>query len=146
MTIVAPLSGETSEGQLEEDEFHMLWLVHRNRGNSGRVQILLSAALQTGWRIVHASHPRSRRCSTHTGSGVDGCGEGWRMSDIDRPIAVNVQRCPSCESPAVRRFGVVDGKVWLVCGRCDLRWSIAERRSPLVAEYHGFERRVRLHG
>jgi hypothetical protein len=33
----------------------MLWLVHRNRRNSGRVQILLSAALQNGWRIVHAS-------------------------------------------------------------------------------------------
>ena len=33
----------------------MLWLVHRNRRNSGRVQILLSAALQTGCRIVRAS-------------------------------------------------------------------------------------------
>jgi hypothetical protein len=55
VTIAAPASGETSEGQLEEDEFHMLWLVHRNRRNSGRVQILLSAALQNGWRIVRAS-------------------------------------------------------------------------------------------
>ena len=33
----------------------MLWLVHRNQRNSGRVQILLSAALQTGWRIAMAS-------------------------------------------------------------------------------------------
>jgi hypothetical protein len=33
----------------------MLWLVHRNRRNSGRVQILLSAALQNGWRIVNAT-------------------------------------------------------------------------------------------
>jgi hypothetical protein len=55
VTIAAPASGETSEGQLEEHEFHMLWLVHRNRRNSGRVQILLSAALKTGWRIVNAS-------------------------------------------------------------------------------------------
>jgi hypothetical protein len=35
--------------------------------------------------------------------------------------------------------------VWLVCGRCDLRWSIADRRSPTVSEYSGFERR-RLFG
>jgi hypothetical protein len=33
----------------------MLWLVHRNRRNSGRVQILLSAALQNGWPSVRAS-------------------------------------------------------------------------------------------
>jgi hypothetical protein len=46
-------TGDTSEAQLEEDDFHMLWLVHRNRRNSGRVQILLSAALQTGWRIAN---------------------------------------------------------------------------------------------
>jgi len=48
VTIAAPLSGETSEGQLEEDEFHMLWLIHPSRRNSGRVQVLLSAALQNG--------------------------------------------------------------------------------------------------
>jgi hypothetical protein len=55
MTIALSVSGQTSEPQLEEDEFHMLWLAHRNRRNSGRVQILLSAALQNGWRIVRAS-------------------------------------------------------------------------------------------
>jgi hypothetical protein len=55
VTISLPTTGETSEAQLEEDTFHMLWLVHRNRRNSGRVQILLSAALQTGWRIVQTS-------------------------------------------------------------------------------------------
>ena len=33
----------------------MLWLVQRNRRNSGRVQIPLSAALQTGWRIVEVA-------------------------------------------------------------------------------------------
>jgi|SRR5215218_5007959 hypothetical protein len=31
MTIAIPATGETSEAQLEEDTFHMLWLVHRNR-------------------------------------------------------------------------------------------------------------------
>ena len=51
MTIGAQGTRETFEAQLEEDTFHMLWLVHSNRRNSGRVQILLSAALQTGWRI-----------------------------------------------------------------------------------------------
>jgi hypothetical protein len=51
VTISLPATGETSEPQLEED---MLWLVHRHRRNSGRVQILLSAALQNGWRIVGA--------------------------------------------------------------------------------------------
>jgi hypothetical protein len=48
-------TGETSEGQLEEDTFHMLWLFLRLRWNSGRVQLLLSAALQNGWRIVEAT-------------------------------------------------------------------------------------------
>jgi hypothetical protein len=70
MTIADPASSETSEGQLEEDEFHMLWLVHRNRRNSGRVQILLSAALQNGWRIVHASPEEQALLDAHgLGSG-----------------------------------------------------------------------------
>ena len=50
-----PVVGQTSKGQPEEDEFHMLWLIHRSGRNSGRVQILLSAALQNGWRIVEAT-------------------------------------------------------------------------------------------
>lgn len=54
VTIAEPPTG-TFEAQLAEDEFHMLWVVHRNRRNSGRVQILLSAALQTKWRITSAS-------------------------------------------------------------------------------------------
>jgi hypothetical protein len=65
VTITAPASGETSEGQLEKDEFHMLWLVHRNRRNSGRVQILLSAALQNGWRIVSASPAEQALLDAH---------------------------------------------------------------------------------
>ena len=33
----------------------MVWLINRNPRNSGQVQILLSAALQTAWRIASAS-------------------------------------------------------------------------------------------
>jgi hypothetical protein len=51
--------------QLEEDEFHMLWLVQRNRRNSGRVQILLSAALQNGWGIVSASPEEQALLDAH---------------------------------------------------------------------------------
>ena len=65
MTIAAPASGETSEAQLEEDEFHMLWLVHRNRRNSGRVQSLLSAALQNGWRIVRVTAAEQALLKAH---------------------------------------------------------------------------------
>ena len=59
VTIAGPAAGETLEVQLEENEFHMLWLVKRNPRGSGRFQFLLSAALQTGWRIARR-HPRSR--------------------------------------------------------------------------------------
>jgi hypothetical protein len=65
MTIVGAATGETFDAQLEEDEFHMLWLVHRNRRNSGHVQILLSAALQTGWRIVRASPEEQALLEAH---------------------------------------------------------------------------------
>jgi hypothetical protein len=65
VTISLRATGETSEPQLEEDEFHMLWLVHRNRRNSGRVQILLSAALQNGWRIVRASPEEQALLEAH---------------------------------------------------------------------------------
>jgi hypothetical protein len=33
----------------------MLWLVNRNRSGSGRLQILLSAALKNGCQIVNAT-------------------------------------------------------------------------------------------
>jgi hypothetical protein len=65
VTIAAPLSGETFEAQLEEDTFHMLWLIHRNRRNSGRVQILLSAAFQNGWRIASASPEEQALLDAH---------------------------------------------------------------------------------
>jgi hypothetical protein len=70
VTIAAPATGETFEAQLEEDGFHMVWLVHRNQKNSGRVQILLSAALQNGWRIVRASPAEQALLDAHgLGSG-----------------------------------------------------------------------------
>ena len=68
------------------------------------------------------------------------------MLAVDRPVAVDVQRCPSCESLAVQQSSGEDGKVWLACGRCHLRWSIAERRVAAIAEYRGCERRLRVYG
>jgi hypothetical protein len=65
VTIVGAATGETLEAQLEEDDFHMLWLVHRNRRNSGRVEILLSAAFQNGWRIVEATPAEQAPLEAH---------------------------------------------------------------------------------
>jgi hypothetical protein len=72
VTIAVRGTGETFEAQLAKDEFHMLWLVHRNRRNCGRVQILLSAALQTGWRIVVITPAAQALLDAH-GSGAEGC-------------------------------------------------------------------------
>jgi hypothetical protein len=59
--IAAPLSGEMFEAQLEEDEFHMLWVVDRHpRTGARRVWLLLSAALKNGCRIVNATPARAR--------------------------------------------------------------------------------------
>jgi transcription elongation factor Elf1 len=69
------------------------------------------------------------------------------MSNAERPPGPNVQQCPSCGSTAVQRLSIVEsGRVWLVCGRCDLRWSIGDRRSPGASDYRGFERRRPLLG
>jgi hypothetical protein len=61
--ITLPSSGETFDGQLEEDEFHMLWLVNRNR--SGGLRFLLSAALQTGCRIVEVTPAEQALLEAH---------------------------------------------------------------------------------
>ena len=62
--------------------------------------------------------------------------------DAKRSPGVDVQQCPSCASTSVQRLSIVEsGMVWLICRRCDLRWSIAERRLPSQFEYSGFERR-----
>jgi ribosomal protein L37AE/L43A len=59
-----------------------------------------------------------------------------------RPPGLDVQQCPSCGSTVVQRLSIVEsGRVWLVCGRCDLRWSIADRRSPRTTAYDLPERR-----
>jgi hypothetical protein len=52
----------------------MLWLINRNPRNSGRVQILLSAALQTAWRIASASPEEQALLDTH-GFGSRRCRE-----------------------------------------------------------------------
>ena len=65
VTIAIPATGETIKAQFEEDGFQMLWL------NSGRVQILLSAALQNGWRIMRVSAEEQRVLEAH------GFGSGW---------------------------------------------------------------------
>ena len=74
MTIANPTTGETLEAQLEEDGFRMLWLMNRNRRNSGRVQILLSAALRTGWRIVEVTPAEQALLEEH-GFRTGGCSE-----------------------------------------------------------------------
>jgi hypothetical protein len=37
----------------------------------------------------------------------------------------------------VKQLSVVNGKVWLVCDRCHLRWSVGERRSAAASDYEG---------
>ena len=68
------------------------------------------------------------------------------MTDPDRPRDVDESALPILRSvlsaAAVRRRRTV----WLVCGRCGLRWSIRERRVESSAEYRGFERRRPLFG
>jgi hypothetical protein len=64
-------------------------------------------------------------------------------SDDTKP---DVQQCPSCLATIVRQVSVVGGRVWLVCERCSLRWSMQERRLQPAAEYRGFERRRPLFG
>jgi hypothetical protein len=53
----------------------------------------------------------------------------------------DVQQCPSCLATLVRQVSVVGGQVWLLCGRCSLRWTIRERRYESASPYRGFERR-----
>jgi hypothetical protein len=63
--------GPPIAAQLEEDEFHMLWLNEPNRKGRRMGRYLLSAALQTGWRIVRASPEEQALLETH------GFGRGW---------------------------------------------------------------------
>jgi len=57
------------------------------------------------------------------------------MAASDRLPGPDVQQCVSCISTDVRRLSIVGSDVWLVCGRCGLRWSIRERRSASFTEF-----------
>ena len=57
MTIAVPTSGGwTFEATLEEDEWHLVWLLKRHR-STGTVQgrYLLTAMLTIGWRILEST-------------------------------------------------------------------------------------------
>ena len=76
MTIAVPTSGGwTFQAQLEEDEWHMLWLVKRY-GPTGTVQgrYLLTAVLTIGWRIVDST-PAERALLEAQGFASGGCSE-----------------------------------------------------------------------
>ena len=61
-----PARGETFEAQLEEDEWHMLWLNSPNRVTGKRQgRYLLSAVLKIGWRIVKASPEEQAMLEAH---------------------------------------------------------------------------------
>ena len=55
VTVAVPATGETFDAQLDEDEFHMLWLNEPNRKGRRMGRDLLSAVLRIGWRIASAS-------------------------------------------------------------------------------------------
>jgi transposase-like protein len=63
------------------------------------------------------------------------------MSDAERPPGPDVQQCPSCASTAVLKTLIEARKVWFVCPQCNLRWSIADRRSLTAFAHDGPERR-----
>jgi hypothetical protein len=90
MTIQTAATNNTFDAQLEEDEFHMLWLISRSPRNSGRVQSLLSAALQTGCRVVSASDAEQAVLDAH-GFGP-GVGAVKACGGVHSAQAANVQR------------------------------------------------------
>jgi hypothetical protein len=64
--IAVPATGETFEAQLEEDEFHMLWLNEPNRKGRRRGGICCPRCSRSDG-VSCARHPRSRRCWTRHG-------------------------------------------------------------------------------
>jgi len=89
----------------------------------------LTAELERGVRETSRSTPEQRPV-------------GVTMPEEDRRPGPDVQQCPSCASTAVlRRSAEDDATVSFVCRRCDLRWSITERRAQKPARYVGLERR-----
>jgi len=67
VTIAVPTSGGwTFEAQLEEDEWHMLWLVRRHGGTGKRqLWIFVSAALKNNWHIVNATPAERELLAAH---------------------------------------------------------------------------------
>jgi hypothetical protein len=65
MTIDLPLSGETFEAELKEDD-DVLSLHERNRLSDDRMEFyLLEDVLKIGWRIVSASPEEQALLDTH---------------------------------------------------------------------------------
>ena len=66
MTIELPLSGETFEGELKEDDSGALWLHEMNRVSNERMGFyLLADVLKIGWRIVNASPEEQAMLDAH---------------------------------------------------------------------------------
>jgi hypothetical protein len=72
MTIGLPLSGETFEAELKEDDGGVLWLHELNRVSDERMGFyVLADVLKIGWRIVAASPEEHALLDAH------GFGRGW---------------------------------------------------------------------
>ena len=66
MTIELPLSGETFEGELKEDDGGVLWLHEPSRVSDERIGFyLLADVLKIGWRIVSASPQEQAMLDAH---------------------------------------------------------------------------------
>ena len=66
VTIELPLSGETFEAELKEDDSGVLSLHERNRVSDERMEFyLLEDVLKIGWRIVSASPEEQALLEAH---------------------------------------------------------------------------------
>jgi hypothetical protein len=66
MTIELPLSGETFDAELKEDDGGVLWLHEPNRVSDERMGFyLLADVLKIGWRIVAASPDEQALLDAH---------------------------------------------------------------------------------
>jgi hypothetical protein len=69
------------------------------------------------------------------------------MRNDDTRLAGVVLRCPSCDTAIIYNESAAAGRIWFVCQRCSLRWSIGDRRAAdAPCKYRGFERRRQVHG
>jgi WD40-like Beta Propeller Repeat len=80
----------------------------------------------------HSTPDWNGPCERVSGSTPEPRVVGVTMPEEERRPGLDVQQCPSCASTAVlRRSAEDDATVSFVCRRCNLRWSITERRAPL---------------